>query len=472
MSYHTGNIEYKENTDFPENEGRKKLLAYLFGLLLIAASIFIGKSYLFYLAFLGFSFSITFLWRNNYRPWIALLMISAATPIYITNKAFACNLIYAFFFAVYNRGKITELPKFIKAAFVLITIGFITSSMNWTGGLVGSTARQGVFLYNFFWGPFFFLPLAFLKMMDSRDYTANFKGLLFCLILPSSFILFIAKINGNIVNLWEASLHVGAGAQGYYKYGLGRVVIDFTRTGIGFILAALICASGAILLAKVKGKYRLIAGACMNTNIYLLLTTGSFGSIFSCVCGLATIFFVQGHRISIQKMVVTAVSFLAMLVVVYNFAPPEIKEYIGKRYEHRVTKKDTDRVDLWSRAIDHLFWKPGGSGFTLVVGKKIKSNPHNDYLAYLVSYGFIGGIAYPLLFMGLMLYWYKNRKKKIDDYYALAVSSAGYGVTVALLLNSMTDNITANRWYFNVIWCIIWYCYFCSRSIPWKASKT
>ena len=142
-----------------------------------------------------------------------------------------------------------------------------------------------------------------------------------------------------------------------------------------------------------------------------------------------------------------------------------MKEYLGKRYEHRVVKADTDRLVLWARAVEHLLEHPEGVGLTLSVGDKVKSYIHNDYLTYAVSYGFIGGLAYASLVVGLLISFFRVRKSAIDDPSALAIHLAGLGVIVAIAVNSMTDHMNVNRWYFNVIWSLIWYSYFCSRAV-------
>jgi hypothetical protein len=51
-----------------------------------------------------------------------------------------------------------------------------------------------------------------------------------------------------------------------------------------------------------------------------------------------------------------------------------------------------------------------------------------------------------------------------DDPAALAVFLAGHGAVIVIALNSITDHMTENRWYFNLIWSLVWYSYFCSRS--------
>ena len=107
---------------------------------------------------------------------------------------------------------------------------------------------------------------------------------------------------------------------------------------------------------------------------------------------------------------------------------------------------------------------PEGVGFTLSVGDKKKSYTHNDYLAYAVSYGVMGGLAYISLVVGLLISFFRRRKNKFDDPSALAIYLAGLGVIVAVAVNSMTDHMTENRWYFNLIWSVVWYSYFCSRA--------
>jgi hypothetical protein len=465
MRYYSDKLENTHTSNFQEVLGRTSVIAFFLGMAIIAASIILGRSYTFYISFLIFSVFITFLWRNAFRPWIFLVMISAATPIYISNKMFPCNLIFALWFAMLNRRYYFMLPKWVKVSGVLVLLGFFTSSINWmSGNVFRNIASQGTYLFNMFLGPLLFLPLAFLKMKDSSNHSSNLQGLLFYLIFPSTLILISAKVFGTVANEWEASLHDQGFIQGYVQYSLGKVIVDFTRTGVGFILAALICASTAIVISPVKAQYRLCAGACLFANIYLLFSSGSFGSIFSCFCGLLAIFFTKMKKVSIAKALGSVAAVFVAVIMAYNFLPPSTKDYLDKRYEHRVVEKDTDRFFLWSRAIEYFYEHPEGVGFTLTVGDKVKSNPHNDYLAFAVSYGLIGVFAYPVLIIGLLIYWFKNRNMIIEDNNALALTLAGQGVIVAFALNSMTDNIVANRWYFNVIWSLIWYTYFCSRA--------
>ncbi len=185
-------------------------------------------------------------------------------------------------------------------------------------------------------------------------------------------------------------------------------------------------------------------------------------SISSCICGISSIFFSQFRKISAAKAMGSAVVIIMALFITYNFLPASVKDYLGKRYEHRVTDGDTDRLTLWSTALESFFQHPEGVGFTLQAGEKEKTFIHDEYLVYTVSYGIFGGLAYLFLVVKLLFLFMKTGKNMIKDPYANAIHLAGLGVMVAIALNTITDHLNANRWNFNVVWSIIWYCFFCS----------
>ncbi|RJR23043.1 MAG: hypothetical protein C4581_00025 [Nitrospiraceae bacterium] len=451
--------------DFREVRGRASLAAIFLGFAIIAASVALGNSYVLYGSILIISVLITLLWRNAPRPWIFLVSIAAATPIALTQQKFACNLVFAFWLVFFNTRYLFRLPKWLYVPTALVVFGIFTSSINWmSGDVIRSVIRQGTFAFNFFLGPFLLLPAVYLKLRDSRDHAADLRGLLFCLIVPSTLLLISANLFGTVINEWEASLHGQGISDGFINYRLGRVVVSFMRTEVGFILAALVCSSCAVAVSQVKGLYRLTAAACLVLNAFLLLSTGSFGSGFACLCGLTAIFITHFRMVNIVRVLVSAAAVCSILLITYYVAPSTTKEYLKKRYEHRVTKANDDRLVLWEIGVDQLLRHPEGIGLSLSVGDKNKTFVHNDYLAYAVSYGFIGGLGYAALVFGLLISFFHVRRTAINDHSALAIHLAGLGVITAVAVNSMTDHMNANRWYFNVMWSIIWYSYFCSRA--------
>lgn len=454
-------------SDFSEGGGRTRVAAFLLGIAIISAPISLGKSYAFFIPFIVFSMFMTLLWRKAARPWMNIFSVSAATPIPLTRYGFAGNTLFALWFIAFNTRYLFKTPRWIYVSSALVVLGIFTSAVNWMpGDVIQNTMRQATFGFNMYLAPFLLLPAAYLRMRESCDHDANLRGLLFCLIVPSTVLLASAKVLGRVGNAWEASQHAAMLSDGFLVYQLGKLYVIFLRTEVGFILAALICASGAILFSKVRPRYRLIAGACFVSNLFLLLATGSFGSGSGCLCGLVAIFFIQARKISVIKVLASVFILCSMLVLSYGLAPPSTKRYLEKRFEHRVTKGDTDRLALWANAADHLVMHPEGVGFTMRAGN---SYIHNDYLAYAVSYGLIGGLGYVYLVVALLIYFFQVPKSIFGDSSALAVHLAGLGVVVALAINSMTDHSNENRWYFNVIWSIIWYSYFCSST---KQSKS
>jgi hypothetical protein len=456
----------ESDSSFKEVRPKGHIVAFFLGMALIGACIPLGRSYVFFIFFLVFSIFMTLRWRNSPRPWIFLTSVSAAIPTLISRYELAGNLLFASWYLIFKPRYLFRLPTWIYLPSILAVLGVLTSSVNWaTADIARTFMRQVTHAYNLFLAPFLLLPAVYLRMKESRDHSANLWGLLFCLILPTTLLLCSARLFGRVTNAWEASQHFRTLAEGFFMYQIGRVTVNFLRTEVGFILAALTCASAAVAASQVKGFYRLIAGACLAANVFLLLVTGSFGSIAGCLCGLAAIFYFLFRTVSSAKVVVSGAVICCVLGLTFVALPSNVKGYLGKRYEYRVTNADTDRLALWERALEQLSRHPEGVGFTMsIVGGTRRTFIHNEYLTYTVSYGIFGGLGYLLLVLGLLISFFRMPKGAIRDPATHALHLAGLGVLVAVSLNSMTDHMNENRWYFNIIWSMIWYCYACSRA--------
>lgn len=451
-------------SNFREVGGRTSVIAFLLGMAVIAASIVFGHRYVVF-PVLALSFFVALAWRKAARPWIFLISILAASPVALSRQKIEPNLIFALWFVVFNIRYLFKLPKWIYVPAALAVLGIFTGSINWiSGDVMRNLAQQGANAYTYIFGMFMLLPVVYSRMAESRDHAANLQGLLFCLIVPSTLILCLAKWLGTPINTWEASLH-GDDFMGMLQYRLGQASVNFLRTQVGFIFAALICASTAVVVSQVKRLYRLLAGVCLTLNTILLLVTGSFGSIFACLCGLAALFYGHFRTVKITRVLASVTAIACMLLLIWGLSPGSVKEYLGKHYEGRASQgMSQDRFMLWGRAVEQILDHPEGVGWTVSVGKRVKTVIHNEYLGYTVSYGIFGGLAYASLIVGLLLSFFQVRKKAINDPSALAIHLAGLGVVVALAVNSLTDHVASNRWYFNAIWSIIWYSYFCSRA--------
>ena len=461
------NMQYSHrnaNEHWKKTEGILIAFFSFLGIAIISASIFIGGSNVFSALVIFISFFVTVLWGNYQIPWIFLASILAANPVRMVD-IFPNNLIFAIWLMIFNMRYVLELPKWVYLPTLFAILAFIFSSINWiSADIAKSILLQTRYMFNYLMGPLFLLPIIYFRMGKSRDNVVNLKGLLFYLIIPSTLILFIAYCFGTPI---QSKINLQL-LPGYMSYKLGNTEFNFIRTIVGYILSSFICASIAIIVSRVKTLYRLLAALCLIINFLLLLITGSVGSTIACLFGLAAIFCTQSRMVNLIRFLISIMVVACLLLLIWNLSPVRVKNYVEQRYQDRLVDKgegiNQDRFMLWGLAINYLYEHPEGVGWTLLVGDIKKSFPHNTYLVYAVSYGIIGGMVYAYLVLRLLIYFFRKSKTMKKDPYAMAVTHAGLGVVVVVFVNSMTDHMVASQWYFNIIWSIIWYSYFCSKN--------
>lgn len=435
----------------------------LIGIAIICVSLVLGSTYAVSAFVLFIGLFVTAAFRKYPLPWIFLVSILTANPINYS-AAFPCNLILVFCLVLYNVTYLFKLPRWNYIAAVLALAGFAFSSGNWMSDPL-SILQQTNYMINYLMMPIILLPVIFFRMAEEKDNLAKLKGLLFYLIIPTTLLLLLAYVFGTpIKKITIEHYH----AMDIRMYKFINTEVNFTRTHAGIILASLICASSAITILPVKVLYRLMAALCLAINVLLLLTIGSVGSSLAGLCGIIAIFFCASLRINILRSIISVFVVVSMLILVWAFAPVKVKDYVELRYKERFVTKGINTVDrtmLWKRALDYSMDHPEGVGWSISYGEgSRKSNAHNDYLLYAINYGVIVGILYAYLVIRFFLYFLRRSKTIFNDPNALVVNLAGLGVVVVLLINSMSDHLTANKWYFNIVWSIIWYAYFCSRT--------
>jgi len=102
-------------------------------------------------------------------------------------------------------------------------------------------------------------------------------------------------------------------------------------------------------------------------------------------------------------------------------------------------------------------------GWSLYI-EPLGTYPHNDYLTYAIAYGLLCGLVYLFDVTGL-LYAFVSVSTAHLDPSRFALALVGAGTLAAVAINSMSDHLTSNRWYFNVVWSVIWYAFFASRAL-------
>lgn len=434
------------------------------GILIICSSIFVANFYIVSSVLFVIAFFLSVFGKSLRFTRINLSSMMSANPVNITS-AIPCNIVFAPWIMLFDVGSIFLIPRWIFVATLLSLLSFTCSSINWiTGSGISSILSQIGYMLSYLLGPLILMPIIYSRLSECKDSNLKLKGLIFYLIIPSTALLLLAHFFGQpIQNSYQDTNF----AMNTRMYKFGNMLFNFTRTHVGFILASLICASTAVAASKVKKLYRLLATACLAGNILLLLITGSVGSAIACICGLFAILLIIFKRSNIIRALTMIFAITVVLGTTWVLAPQSVKKYTEDRYQERFKKKGRlnaeDRLMLWGRASKFLIKNPEGVGWSVLVGDKVKSNPHNDYLLYAISYGVLAGIIYAYTILRLLFYFYTKASKRLLDQNTQAVTLAGLGVAIVIMINSMSDHLIANRWYFSVIWSILWFAYFSSR---------
>jgi hypothetical protein len=155
------------------------------------------------------------------------------------------------------------------------------------------------------------------------------------------------------------------------------------------------------------------------------------------------------------------------------FLPAGVQKYAESRYEVRVSKSGSptdDRSWRWKKSFNYLMENPSGVGWSLYV-EPLGIYPHNDYLSYGIAYGILCGLVYFLDVSGLLFSFVSISMAPLDPS-RFALTLVGAGTLTVVLINSLSDHLTSNRWYFNVVWSLIWYAFFGSRAVFRSADPT
>lgn len=449
---------------YRDTRGKLIYTAFGVGMAINLASIYIGNPYVITLLMMPVAAVMTLIWLKQPVPWIVLVSVIAANPVNL-NAPIALNLVFALFLLMLNMRYLGKLPYWLYPVLLFAFVSILGSVINWstTGGIITQFAA----ISNYVVGPFLLIPLIYFRLQQVRDDDLLLKGFVFSLIVPTVTLMYIARLFGSPevssrYNAFEYLVNVSV-------YHLGNVEFHLTRTQAGIPIAALICASFAVIVSGASKKIRLIAVACLSITIFLLLVTGSIGSSLAALCGITLLLVAAWHYNSVKRYFIIFPVVIGFALTGWSLVPQGIKTYADTRYEERFSENTLDTSDrsvLWRQSFNYLLENPEGRGWDLYVAK-IGTYPHNDYLSYGIAFGFLCSLLY-FFVLAKILVSMVAPKKRIKDPAKVAILLAGIGVVTVLLIISFSDHLTANRWYFNVVWSIIWYCYFASKAVMRK----
>jgi O-antigen ligase len=362
-----------------------------------------------------------------------------------------------------------RLPKLLFVVNIIALLSVAGSIFNWSFGYSPDNfLNQGASVVNYLLGPFLLIPLIFSRIEEINDDELLVKGFVFALILPTIVFLALAYNLGHPVasrmNMEYSRFRYAVNIE---TYQWGNVAFRMIRTQIGIVLAALICASFAVVVSNLSLILRLVAGTCFTIAILLLLITGSVGSSLASLCGIVLILVFGRRFFSIKQYSMIILGVVGFVLITWSILPEGIQRYAESRYIARFSEGNvdtSDRSSIWKNSYKFLLENPLGVGWSLMyIEKKLGYAPHNDYLAYALSYGLFCGILYLSVAAWLLFSLFKISSGDNDPPIALIVALAGVGVVMSLLINSFSDHLTANRWYFNVVWSMVWYAFFVSK---------
>ena len=477
--------------DPPEVLGRAEssiLLPLVLGMVINLISLAIGNPY--QMAVVGLVVAIIAIFVFHRRPfgWLLFTAVLAANPANTTTPI-ALNLYCAgLFFVLMGVGGWKALPTLVKFALSFVLLSMLISILaslpadlavpsihttdvsrprpwmvTWAlGASLETVTSQVVSVTNYLLGPFLFIPLIFSRIQKDQDPEVLLKGLVFGLILPTLLLFLLARSFG--LPTLDAN-SVSQNMLNVSTFRLGSLDIQMIRTQVGIILAALICASFAVAISPVRPVTRFSAVGGLVIAIYLLLVTGSVGSTLASLAGIVLILVLGGRHFSIKRYVLMLVAGISLALAAWTFLPQSVQRYALSRYEVRISQKGSatdDRSWRWRKSFNYLMENPSGVGWSLYV-EPLRIYPHNDYLSYAIAFGVLCGLVY-LLYVCGMLFSFATFNPVPFDPSHFALSLVGAGVTTVVLFNSLSDHLTSNRWYFNVVWSLIWYAFFASRN--------
>ncbi len=450
-------LEMPDAADNAHGE-RYTAAAFAVGLAINAASIIIGNPYTITAIAVAAGLLFTLMWWRHETAWMLLVSILAANPANL-ELTISFNLIFALWLVFLHMDYLQQLPRWIAIPNVIALCAVLCSSVNW---LFFDTRMQPLnqfaSMVNYVAGPFLLLPIIYFRAEGGN--AIGGRQLLLYFVAPSLLTVLVVYLFGHPVTGGRAGAELQTNL---ITYAFGNLTFQFVRTQIGFVLASLICVSVAVILCEAGRLTRAAAVCALAASIFLLMVTGSIASTIACIGGLTILLVVGVRHFSAAKYLVFLTVAGALVVSIWSFTPKVVQDYVVRHYEDRLGSRinNADREERWVPSLQYIAKNPEGVGWSLYV-EEIRIYPHNDYLAYGIAYGVVGALVY-LCVPCYLLFRLVRSAKDVGDVSRLAVPLAGIGVVTVIILNSLSDHLSANRWYFNLVWSVVWLSYFSTR---------
>lgn len=248
----------------------------------------------------------------------------------------------------------------------------------------------------------------------------SISAIFFALAIPADPMRRMAIIR----NAWIIAATIGAinGMIGYFNlFGLGPSWAPIARAQGTFkdpnVLSTFLLAPAVFIIQGFllgTQKWRVLSAICLLiilAGLFLAFSRGAWISFVGCTVLLFVITFIVSETRALRSRIVIlgligvigAAIMLALLLSI-----PQVRELFVQRFSllQSYDSGETGRFGNQLRAIPFLLERPFGFGPTQF-RQEFGADPHNVYINAFSSYGWLGGISYPLLCISTMIIGWK-----------------------------------------------------------------
>lgn len=217
-------------------------------------------------------------------------------------------------------------------------------------------------------------------------------------------------------------------AQEYYYQGLERTTwMDPNYfgmvVGIGYVVAILrLLGHGKSTGEKINIWYKILFIVTIVLSLVVLILNASRGALFA--AGVATIIAITFSKLKMKEKIIISLIMIVGLIYLYQNSYFDLLQY---RIDNEDTKGGNGRSYIWNiklkaffngNPLSMLFGYGYDGGLTL--GYNYKRATHNDYLAFLFDYGFIGLFMFVVMLIKPVIEALKVRNVRICVYVLIA----------------------------------------------------
>lgn len=166
---------------------------------------------------------------------------------------------------------------------------------------------------------------------------------------------------------------------------------------------------------NIKKHYLIFILLCTPIMVYLIVLSGSRGSLISMLLGIYLIFLFHEYKL-IYKVLLIFISVLASFIL---FKTLLNSDDLSSRWENAIEGDTAGRTDIWDTVIQISLQSPLGVGETGYIEKMSDAfgyyiDTHNLFLYVLVCGGFISLFLFMLLWFKLLLNSIRSYKYRKD----------------------------------------------------------